>query len=118
MFAAICPETNFSLGIVVFTSEILKYKAKSPCTVPVSCLTTTIVTEEQARLPVLVSAKRWREIDFTSLDWFARLQREDSYCIVHFPQMTNDAFLCYWCILAEWWNFDFQSVVLFIPNLS
>ena len=56
MFAAMCPATSSSLGIVVFLLEILDCEVCSPCTVPVSCLTRAIVAAEQPRL--LASANR------------------------------------------------------------
>ena len=71
MFAAMCPATSSSLGIVVFLLEILDFEVSSPCTVPVSCLTGAIVVAEQARL--FGSVKRWRSIDLTSLSSLTRL---------------------------------------------
>ena len=56
MFAAMCPATSSSLGIVVLLLEILDFEAISPCTVPVSRLTKAIVAAEEARL--LASAKQ------------------------------------------------------------
>ena len=46
-FAAMCPSSGSSLGIVVFFLEILDLEVSSPCTVPVSCLTRAIVAVEQ-----------------------------------------------------------------------
>ena len=56
MFAAVCPATSSSLGIVVFLLEILDFEVSSPCTVPVSCLTRAVIVAAQVRL--LASANR------------------------------------------------------------